>query len=863
METLDRRIRFPALALALALGAGPAAVRATDCNGNGVEDDVDIVELTSEDCNANGVPDECDLGSAPYFLDLLHTAAPEGLQNEALRGTATMGRPAIVDFDGDGLVDVAAPVPWVARAYQSGGHFASRNENEKLIVWFRGGGDGTFEQAGFWETETHPNELVATDLDGDGDPDIVSSNGTTLRNDVEHQYSVSVLRNDGNGQFGPSRIISFAFRPRALSVGDLNLDDRPDVVFSDAGGMMRVVLNRGDGSFYDPVEYPLALEAWLSATSLADVDADGLLDVVVGLGDLADTPAHRLAVLHGSGDGTLGDPSFVALDDVPHGLLRIDLERDSRPDFVTTNRGSGVVSIFANNPPGTLTLASTVSVRRFSKLVFADLNGDSRPDFTALRSHPNDDTGVDVFLGVEDGRFEVAGRYDYPEADEIRSVTFADLDADGDEDILVVGESLSVLTTRDDGTLAGPTTLIGHSDASFPGAKDAISLDLDEDGDLDVLTSSGRSWTTLVSEPSEGATFGGCADFLRGDVNADGQVSLSDFVTIRRWIYSGLERPLCADAADVTDDEVVSISDSIDLLNMLVLRRDWPVVPPAPFADPGRDRTVDPEGRNLGCVEYEVVSPSASDDVISVGVLSAGPGQQVAIPIHVRASSAVDAVQLVLRYDPAELEFERQPLSFEGTELEGIEVDSAATFGPHPDAGLLVIVVFGHMVREDVFRVPAGEDRRILWLHARVSPDVAPGTTISLVPEEGQLPAGPFGLRTELSFEGDSRFVSTIPRLEGAILNIVGDQALFVRGDSNLDDAVDLSDAVHTLGWLFLGTGEISCKDAADTNDDGVIELTDAILTLDTLFRGSGSIAAPYPAQGSDPTPDRLFCYRP
>jgi hypothetical protein len=32
----------------------------SDCNGNGVEDDLDIANGTSHDCNSDGVPDECD-----------------------------------------------------------------------------------------------------------------------------------------------------------------------------------------------------------------------------------------------------------------------------------------------------------------------------------------------------------------------------------------------------------------------------------------------------------------------------------------------------------------------------------------------------------------------------------------------------------------------------------------------------------------------------------------------------------------------------------------------------------------------------------------------------------------------------------
>lgn len=40
----------------------PRLAVATDCNGNGVDDGIDIATGTSLDCQSNGIPDECDLG---------------------------------------------------------------------------------------------------------------------------------------------------------------------------------------------------------------------------------------------------------------------------------------------------------------------------------------------------------------------------------------------------------------------------------------------------------------------------------------------------------------------------------------------------------------------------------------------------------------------------------------------------------------------------------------------------------------------------------------------------------------------------------------------------------------------------------
>jgi hypothetical protein len=70
-------------------------------------------------------------------------------------------------------------------------------------------------------------------------------------------------------------------------------------------------------------------------------------------------------------------------------------------------------------------------------------------------------------------------------------------------------------------------------------------------------------------------------------------------------------------------------------------------------------------------------------------------------------------------------------------------------------------------------------------------------------------------------------------------INIIPDGMPF-RGDANVDNAVDLSDAVYTLSFLFLGGPAPSCSGAADANGDGMIDITDPIATLVTLFLGSG-----------------------
>jgi hypothetical protein len=83
----------------------------------------------------------------------------------------------------------------------------------------------------------------------------------------------------------------------------------------------------------------------------------------------------------------------------------------------------------------------------------------------------------------------------------------------------------------------------------------------------------------------------------------------------------------------------------------------------------------------------------------------------------------------------------------------------------------------------------------------------------------------------------------------------------FRRGDANGDGAADISDAIATLGFLFLGESGLDCRDAADANDDGLLDISDAIATLGVLFLGEGEIPPPGMAScGVDPTGDELDC---
>lgn len=101
-------------------------------------------------------------------------------------------------------------------------------------------------------------------------------------------------------------------------------------------------------------------------------------------------------------------------------------------------------------------------------------------------------------------------------------------------------------------------------------------------------------------------------------------------------------------------------------------------------------------------------------------------------------------------------------------------------------------------------------------------------------------------------------FVSINPDIQPAEFSVGECRNKFKRGDANLDDRHDLSDAVSVLSYLFEdGAGPLPCEDVGDANDDGRLDLADPITLLDHLF-GSNKGGLPMPAEvcGADPTED-------
>ncbi len=581
-----------AVAVNYAVGSRPFSVTAADLDGDG---DIDLAVANSESDNVSVLLGQGDgtfavavnysVGSLPYSvtaadldgdgdIDLAVANWTSGNVSVLLNNGAGSFATAVnysagdgpqsltaADLDGDGDIDLAV----------------ANTGSDNLSVLL-GQGDGTFADAMNYDVGSNPYSVTAADLDGDGDMDLAVANSASdnvsvlLNRSVAADVALSAYSlSFGSIKFGATDSLTFKVHNNGVdstlqvfgitsSSAAFSVDPSAFSVLPGDSATLTITFSPSDMLTYsdsltimsnDPLNP--TTKVYISGTVnpiVAVYPALNALNVPLGdpvsvtfAADMNPTTINaNTFVIHGGYTGTVsgtyaynnstGTAAFTP--DSPFKL--------GEQVSVTLTTGVAIAAGYTLASPlvwdftaevwggsGTYGAAVNYSAGVSQSVTAADLDGDGDTDLVTANTF---DGSVSVLLGNGDGTYAAAVNYGV--GANPSSVIAADLDGDGDIDLAVANtfsDNVSVLLGHGDGTFAAR---VDYGVGSFPQSVTTADLDGDGEADLAVVNSGDNNVSVLLNNGD--GTFASKVDYSVGsgalsvtaaDLDGDGDIDLA------------------------------------------------------------------------------------------------------------------------------------------------------------------------------------------------------------------------------------------------------------------------------------------------------------------------------------------------
>ncbi|KNC54559.1 uncharacterized protein AMSG_10409 [Thecamonas trahens ATCC 50062] len=554
-RNVDGKGNFVFVQLVSAATDGAADIAAVDVNADG---DVDLVVVSSND------------NKLAWFAN-----------NGSYFGTeriisATLAKPvalAVGDMNGDGVLDLvvafesANTVAWFANSHPAPGSFSSplpittsalsvrgvavgdldtdgdldvalASDGDQTVAWFANAdGRGTFATSPRVVTTAYagPRDVAIGDIDGDGKADLAAVFRTA---DTVAWFPHAVV--PGSFAAGPTSIATALDGVGAVVLGDLDADGDLDLVTASPGelGVAWRANIDGDAVAWSSPRSVAPSPPGTHALALADLDADGDLDLVLGSSEPgAAALGYALNV-----DGVGGFAPVVALAwsaNATGGLALADYDLDGDVDIAVFD-SSGTTLVVLLNRGGDdgfgPELAVDTTGSDIAALVAADLNNDALPDLVAAHAG----AGAVLWYAASNGAglaFVAAAVVANTDVAGASALAIGDVDGNGALDVIVgatTDTTIAWYANAGNGAFAlGATVDAGASDVAV-----LATADLDADGELDIVAGRGGVVNTMAmyANTGNGTSFAAASVLVAGvtqptavlvaDIDGDGDRDL-------------------------------------------------------------------------------------------------------------------------------------------------------------------------------------------------------------------------------------------------------------------------------------------------------------------------------------------------
>lgn len=253
-----------------------------------------------------------------------------------------------------------------------------------LEVFYQGAG-GLMAPSVFIPTP-HSCLVRIGQLNGDGRADIAALGWQA--------DAVAVFAQAADGTLSPPQLYpAFHGGFDDLELGDVNGDGRTDIVVM-SGQLyqypnLSVLTQKADGGFTTAL-YDMGIGELTRGVAIADMNKDGLKDVVVTFGG-GSSPPSAIALFHQDGTGALAAPVFYASADYPTAAQAADLDHDGGDDLVVVHSDISRFGVHAaaTGAPGPETLYEIpyATWTESHGLALGDINMDGAPDVVLANSN--------------------------------------------------------------------------------------------------------------------------------------------------------------------------------------------------------------------------------------------------------------------------------------------------------------------------------------------------------------------------------------------------------------------------------------------------------------------------------------------